>query len=61
MFGRNNTDAVFLTGHVFPNDIEPVFTEIKVNTSKYLACCSYNPNRINVSVHLEEIWKALDV
>ena len=49
---RNN--AILLTDHVFPNDIEAFFIEIKVNTCKWMVCCSYNPNRINVSTHLEQ-------
>ena len=43
-----------------PNDIEAFFTELKVNTCKWLVRCSNNPNRINVSTHLEQIRKALD-
>ena len=50
---RNNINAILLTDHVFPNDTEAFFTEIKVNTCKWLVCCSYNPNRINISTHLE--------
>ena len=61
LYVRNNINAILLTDHVFPNDIEAFFTEIKVNTCKWLVCCSYNPNRINVSTHLEQIRKALDI
>ena len=61
LYVRNNIEAILLTDHVFPNDIEAFFTEIKVNTCKWLLCCSYNPNRTNVSAQLEQIWKALDV
>ena len=61
LYVRNNINAILLTDHVFPNDIEAFFTEIKVNTCKWLVCCSYNPNRINVSTHLEQIKKALDI
>ena len=55
LYVRNNINAILLTDHVFPNDIEAFFTEIKVNTRKWLVCCSYNPNRINVSTHLEQV------
>ena len=61
LYVRNNINAILLTDHVFPNDIEALFTETKVNTCKWLVCCSYNPNRINVSTHLEQIKKALDM
>ena len=61
LYVRNNINAVLLANHVFPKDIEAFFTEIKVNICKWLVCCSYNPNRINVSTHLEKIGKALDI
>ena len=61
LYVRNNIDAILLADHVFPNDTEAFFTEIKVNTCKWLLCCSYNPNRTNVSAQLEQIWKASDV
>ena len=61
LYVRNNIDAILLTDHVFPNDVEAFFTEIKVNTCKWLLCCSCNPNRTIVSAQLEQIWKALDV
>ena len=45
---------------LFPNDIEAFFNEIKADTCKWLVSCSYNPNRIIVSTHLEQTTKALD-
>ena len=56
-----NSNGILLTDHVIPNDIEASFTEIKVNTYKWVVCCSYNPNRINVLIHLKKIRKALDI
>ena len=61
LYVRNNINAILLTDYVFLNDTEAFFTEIKVNTCKCLVCCSYNPNRIDVSNHLEQIRKALDI
>ena len=46
LYVRNNINAILLTDHVFPNNIEAFFTEIKVNTCKWLVCCSYSANRI---------------
>ena len=54
---RNNVNAILLTDHVFPIDIKAFFTEIKVNACKWLLCCLCNPNRINVSTHLEKLGK----
>ena len=45
----NNINAVLLTDHVFPNDIEAFLIEKKVNTCRWLICCLFNPNEINVS------------
>ena len=53
LYIRNNINTVLLTDHVFPNDIEAFFIEIKVNTCNCLVCHSNNPNRINVSTHLK--------
>ena len=61
LYVRNNINDILVTDHVFPNDIEAFFNEIKVNTCKWLVCCSYNLNSINVSTHLEQIRKALDI
>ena len=61
LYVRNNINAILLTDHVFPNEFEAFFTEIKANTCKWLVCFSYNPNRINVSTRLEQIRKVLDI
>ena len=61
LYVRHKTDAILFTDHVFPKDIEAFFTEIKANISKWLVCSSYNPIRTNVSTHLEQIRKALDI
>ena len=34
---------------------------ITVNPCKSLICCSYNPNRINISIQIKQIGKELDV
>ena len=41
---RNNIEAVLLTDHVFPNDIEAFFLEIKVNTCKWVVSTSLYSN-----------------
>ena len=60
LYIQNNINAILLADHVFFNNIEAFFTEIKVSACKWLVCCSYNPNTTNVSAHLEQIRKALD-
>ena len=56
----NNINAVFLKSYVFPDNIDAFFIEILRKSYKWLICCSYNPNRINVATHLDETGKALD-
>ena len=44
--------------------IEAFFTEIKVNTRKWLVCYPYNPNypnSIDISTFFEQIRKVLDI
>ena len=60
LYVRNNINAVFLKSYVFPDNIEAFFIEILLKSCKWLICCSYNPNRINVATHLGEIGKASD-
>ena len=60
LYVRNNINAIFLKSYVFPDNIEAFFVEILLKSCKWLICCSYNFNRINVATHLGEIGKALD-
>ena len=48
-----------LNSYIFPNDVEAFFIEIKKG-KKWLICCSYNPNRIFVSRHVDHICKGID-
>ena len=49
-----------LNNYIFPNDIEAFFIEINIKGNKWLIYCSYNPNRIFVSEHLDHIAKGID-
>ena len=60
LYVRNNINAVFLKSYVFPDNIEAFFIKILLKSLKWLTCCSYNSNRINVATQLREIGKALD-
>ena len=41
--------------------IEAFFFELNFRKKKWLVCCSYNPNRNNISNHLEALRKSLDL
>ena len=55
-----NINAVLLKSYVSPDNIKVCFIEILLKSCKWLICCSYNSNRINVAIHLGEIGKVLD-
>ena len=38
----------------------PQFIEINTRKKKWLLCCSYNPHRNNISIHIPHLSKALD-
>ena len=52
--------ALKLTSFTFPNDIGAFFIEINLTSNKELICCSYNPNWIFVSNHLDHIAKEIN-
>ena len=52
--------ALKLTSFPFPNDIGAFFIEINLTRNKGLICCSYNPNRIFLSNHLDHIAKEIN-
>ena len=60
LYIRSYIVASKLNNHLFPNDIEVVFIEINIKRNKWLTCCSYNPNIIFVSGHLDHIAKGID-
>ena len=41
-------------------DFEGIFVEINLRKTKWLLCCSYNPNKSNIANHLKKICKILD-
>ena len=60
LYIRSYIVASKLNNYIFPNDIEAFFIEINIKGNKWLICCSYNPNRIFVSRHLDHIAKGID-
>ena len=55
LYVRNNINTALLNIFVFPDNIEAFFIEILLKSFKWLICCSYNPNRINVATQLGKI------
>ena len=42
-------------------NLEGVFVELNFRQKKWLVCCSYNPQKSNITKHLDVIEKNLDV
>ena len=40
---------------------EAFLTEVKINKKKWLFCCSYNPQKVLIEKHVNEVGKALDI
>ena len=60
LYIRSYIVAFKLNNYIFSNDIEAFFIEINIKGNKWLICCSYNPNRIFFSGHLDHIAKKID-
>ena len=60
MYIRNNVNAALLESYVSPENVEAFLIKIFLKSYKWLICCSYNQNKINVASHLGEIGKVLD-
>ena len=41
--------------------IEPLFIELNFGKKKWLLYCTYNPNRSNISSHLDLLRRSLDL
>ena len=41
--------------------IEGFYVEINLRKQKWLICCSYNPNKHNISKHIEALSKSIDL
>ena len=60
LYVRDGTSSCLLTEYKLQDNTECLFIEINIRTKKWLFCCSYNPNRNNISKHLHCLSKGLD-
>ena len=51
----NNKDR-----YIIKNQIEAFFVEIRIRNSIWLLCCSYNPNKLQIASHIQEISNGID-
>ena len=59
VFSREDIPVKFLSSEEKP--METFFFELNFHIKKWLVCCSYNPNRSNISRHLDTFRKSLDL
>ena len=57
---RDDISSFLLTEYKLQDNTECLFIEIDIRKKKWLFCCSYNPNKNNISKHLHCLSKGLD-
>ena len=61
LYIRDDIPSRILNNFPVPNAVECFFVEINFYKIKWLICVNYNPNKSNISRHLETIGKGLDL
>ena len=61
LFVRENLITKLLSRHLFPHDIEIIFTELNLRQKKWLICCRYNPHKNLINYHLQELVKGIQI
>ena len=56
---REDIPVTFLNSEEKP--IEAFSFELNFHKKKWLVCCSYNPNRYNLSIYFDTLRKGLDL
>ena len=59
VFVKEGMPVKFLSSEEKP--IEAFFFELNFHKKKWLVCCSYNPDKSNISRHLDTLRKSLDL
>ena len=59
LFVRENILAKLIFTEVSP--IEGFYVEINLRKQKWFICCCYNPNKHNISKHIEALNKSIDL
>ena len=59
LFVREDIPAKLIFTEISP--IEGFYVEINLRKQKWLICCSYNPNKHNISKHIEALSKSIDL
>ena len=60
LYVEDDISSCLLTEYKLQDNIECLFIAINIRKKKCLFCCSYNPNKSNISKHLHSLSKGLD-
>ena len=60
LYIRSNTTSTKFKKYIINNQIEAFFAEIRIGNSEWLLCCSYNPNKLQIASHIQEISNRMD-
>ena len=60
LYVRDDISSCLLTEYKLQDNSECLLIEINIRKKKWLFCCSYNPNKNNISKHLHCLSKGLD-
>ena len=61
LFVRDDISLRLLTEYKTPTNVECIFIGISIRKKNLLLCCSYNPHRSNISIHMHHLSKGLDI
>ena len=60
LYVRDDISSSLLTEYKLQDNIECLFIEFSIRKEKWLFCCSYNPNKNDISKHLHCLSRGLD-
>ena len=60
LYIRSNITSTKLNRYIIRNQIEAFFVEIRIRNSIWLLCCSYNPSKLQIASHIQEISNGID-
>ena len=61
LYVRDEIPSRLLTDYKIKDNLELFFVEVNIRKKKWLLSCSYNPHKSNISKHLHNLNKSLDV
>ena len=60
LYIRSNITSTKLNRYIIKNQTEAFFVEIRIRNSIWLLCCSYNPGKLQIASHIQEISNGID-